>query len=425
MKSVWFILYNLLIVPELYLLSSIASLFNEKVRKGFGERKRQIKRLSQIFEKLDRNKKLIWFHSSSLGEFEQAKPIIQKLKSEQNINILITFFSPSGYDNSLNYPYADAIAYLPVDSVKRVKNFISVAKPDIVIFMRYDIWPNLIWELGKRNIPAFIVDATMRKNSKRKLPIIKNFHNSLYKNFTKILTVSNEDLSNFKCFDLDTNKLDIAGDTRFDRVYQKSLLAKEKQLFKEELFLGKKIFVFGSAWEADENVVFPAFEKLVKNDPNCVMIIAPHEPNLIHLEKIENHFLGIENTIRFSSKNNYNGEKVIIIDSIGILLTLYYYADVAYVGGSFKKGVHNVLEPAVYGIPLLFGPKIENSQEALELAKRGSGKIVQNSKESYRILRKLFSDSEERKRKGDICLDYVSENIGSSDKIISEIKNLL
>ncbi len=425
MKRFWFIIYNILVIPLLTLFFRIASLFNDKVKRGYLERKKQTPELIKKFEKLDRSKKLLWFHSASLGEFEQAKPIIQKIKNEQDVNVLVTFFSPSGYDNSIKYPYADVIAYLPVDSIKSVKEFISITNPSIVILMRYDVWPNLIWELGNRNIPAIIADATMRKKSKRKIPLIKNFHNTLYENFSRILTVSEDDLNSFKDFNFDKNKLRVIGDTRFDRVYQKSLLAKEKKLFRDELFEGKKVLVFGSAWEEDEAVVFPAIEKLLKNDPDCVIIIAPHEPTLLHLEKIENHFMGIEKTIRFSSKNKYNNEKIIIIDSIGILLSLYYYADVAIVGGAFKKGVHNVLEPAVYGIPVLFGIKYNNSQEAIELIKRGGGVCIRNKKETYQTLRKLFTKHEEKKRMGKINLKYVRENVGASDKIIAEINNLL
>ena len=425
MKKLWFVLYNIFVIPALYFFFSVASLFNAKIKRGFVERKKQCSKLRKKFLELDRGKKLVWFHSSSLGEFEQAKPIIQKLREEQNVNILITFFSPSGYENSLKYPYADVIAYLPNDSVKSVNNFLTNSKPDLVVFMRYDIWPNLIWELGNRNIPAMIVDATMQKNSKRKLPIIKNFHNLLYRNFAKILTVSEDDLNSFLDFNIDKNNLTTIGETRFDRVYQKSLSARDKKLFRDGLFEGKKVFVLGSSSEYDENVVFPAFEKLFKYVPDCVLIIAPHEPGLISLEKIENTFTGIEKTIRFSSKNNYQGEKIIIIDSIGILLTLYYYADVVFVGGSFKEGIHNVLEPAVYGIPLVFGPEIEISREAQELVKRGGGKIVNNKKEAYRALRTLSNNSSERKRMGDICMEYVNENIGASIKIISEINNLL
>lgn len=425
MKLIWFIIYNVFVFPFIYFFFSIAALLNQKVKNGFKKRKNQIPNLIEQFKKLDTSKKLLWFHSASLGEFEQAKPIIQKQKSEKDINILITFFSPSGYDNSQNYPYADLIAYIPIDSLKSVKQFLSIVNPSIAIFMRYDIWPNLIWELNKRNIPTMLVDATMWKNSKRKLPIIKSFHNMLFQNFERILTISKENLDSFKDFDIDEGKLDVAGDTRFDRVYQKSMVAKEKQLFRDGIFENKKVLVFGSSWESDENVVFPAFEKLLKYYPNLVMIIAPHEPTLIHLEKIENHFVGIEKTIRFSSKNKYDGEKIIIIDSIGILLTLYYYADVVFVGGSFKPGIHSVLEPAVYGVPLFFGPKIEISQEAQELVRRGGGKIVKNQKATYKALRGVLTDPGEQKRIGDICLTYVNENVGASERIITHINNLI
>jgi 3-deoxy-D-manno-octulosonic-acid transferase len=267
-----------------------------------------------------------------------------------------------------------------------------------------------------------IVDATMLKKSKRKLPLVKGFHISLYKCFTDFLTVTQDDADSFLDFNIPKNKIKAVGDTRFDRVYQKSLQAKSKNLFRDGIFEGKKIFVFGSSWEEDENVIFPAFEELVKKDNNIVMIVAPHEPTLIHLEKIEHYFAKKLETIRFSSKNTYSGENVIIIDSIGILLTLYFYADVAYVGGSFKQGIHNVLEPAVYGIPVIFGPKIDYSLEAQELVKRGASEIVTTKDEAAKVLIDLFTNTEKRKEVGNKASQYVNENIGASVKIISEIE---
>jgi 3-deoxy-D-manno-octulosonic-acid transferase len=425
MKNIWWLLYNIFVIPVLYSLFWIFRFFNKKINSGFSKRKTQNNLLKNKIETLDKSKKMVWFHSSSLGEFEQAKPIIERLKKEKDINILITFFSPSGYDNSLKYPYADLIAYLPFDFSEDVKKFLSIINPDVVVFMRYDIWPNLLWELGKTNVTTMIVDATMQKNSNRKLPLIHQFHVSLYQCFDDILTVSEEDAANFLDFEISEKKVKAIGDTRFDRVYQKSLKAKSKKLFRDGLFDGKKIFLFGSSWEEDENVIFPAFEKLIATNKNIVMIVAPHEPTLLHLEKIENYFAGKENTIRFSSKNNYNGERVIIIDSIGILLTLYFYADVAYVGGSFKQGIHNVLEPAVYGIPVIFGPKIGGSIEASELIKRGASKVVNNSSDAFAILDKLFSDAQYREELGAIASAYVNENIGASVKIISEIEKYI
>jgi 3-deoxy-D-manno-octulosonic-acid transferase len=360
-----------------------------------------------------------------LGEFEQAKPIIEKLKINYNVQILVSFFSPSGYRNSIKYPHADVVTYLPLDSKTNVKRFVALAKPDILVLMRYDIWPNLINFLYSQKIPSFIVDATMRKKSKRKLPIVRYFHEIIYKKFTRILTVSQQDLENFKDFALTEETLKAVGDTRFDRVYQKSLQAKEKKLFPNDFFLNKKVFVFGSSWESDEDVILPAVLKLIKYDPSFVMIIAPHEPTLLKLEKLEHSFAGKAKSIRFSFLNNYNGEQIIIVDSIGILLTLYYYADLAYVGGSFKQGIHNVLEPAVYGPPVMFGPKIENSHEAKYLSGGNGGLLINNKFEAYRTIRFLTQNENERLRIGNLAKNYVEKNIGATEKILEVLTEYL
>ena len=421
MTQLWYLLYNFLVIPLLIIFSRIALLFNSKIRRGLRDRKRLFENLIINLTGLDRRKKMIWFHSASMGEFEQAKPIIKRLKSERNINIAVTFFSPSGYYNSLNYPYADIISYMPVDTPALAIRFLNLVRPDLAVFMRYDIWPNFIWQLKLNKIPCFIVDATMRRNSNRKLWIAKSFHKSLYKSVTKILAVSEEDVINFSDFNLKKDQIRAIGDTRFDRVYQKSVQALDQKLFKEGFFNYKKVFVLGSSWESDEEVLMTPLLKLLKYDKSVLLILVPHEPTVMRLEKIEHSLANKESSIRFSFLNSYNGERIIIIDSIGILLTLYFYADAAYVGGSFKQGIHNVLEPAVYGIPVLYGPKIQNSQEALYLTEIGGGIVVKDKKEAYRQLRRIFSDEPVRKQIGKICYDYVHKNIGATDKILEEI----
>lgn len=421
MIKIWIFIYNIFVLPLLYILLHIGKFFNPKIKNGISDRKRLFEDLILQLIELDRKKKLIWFHSSSMGEFEQAKPVIQKLKAEKDVNVLTTFFSPSGYKNNRNYAFSDLISYLPFDSQSSVKRFLDIVQPDAAIMMRYDIWPNFIWELKKRKTPTFIIDATMRSDSVRKLPVSKSFHKILFNNIPEILTVSEDDLNNFKDFDLVNTKLKAVGDTRFDRVYQKSIDAKAKKLFKDDFFKGKKVFVAGSSWDADEEVILPAFLKLCKYYKDVILILVPHEPTVQHLEKLEEDLSGKARTIRFSYLNNYNNENIIIIDSIGILLTLYYYADVAYVGGSFKQGIHNVLEPAVYGIPVIFGPKIENSQEAQKLVTLGASKVIRNKREAYRILRTLFSNDELRCQMGRISSEYVNGNIGATDRILTEI----
>jgi len=425
MKKIWYLIYNIAVIPLLDAAVFIAKLFKPKIRIGVEGRKKLYENLIIALAGIDRKKKMIWFHSSSMGEFEQAKPIIEKLKAEQNVNVIVTFFSPSGYDNSLKYSYADIISYFPYDTPFLTMRFLNMVQPDIAVFMRYDIWPNMIWNLKEKNIPCLLVDATMRKKTARKWIIAKSFHKSLYSCITNILAVSNDDVENFSEFKIDQNKIKSVGDTRFDRVYQKSLQAKEKKLFKDDFFAGKKVFVFGSSWESDEEVILPAMLKLMKNDMDVISIIAPHEPTEEHLDQLEQTLSGKMGYIRFSLLNEYKNERIIIIDSIGVLLTLYSYADVSFVGGSFKQGIHNVLEPAVYGIPVVFGPKHENSQEAIKLNQIGGAYVVRDRKQAYKIFRKIFSNNLYREAVGKICSGYVKENIGATARILEEINKYI
>jgi 3-deoxy-D-manno-octulosonic-acid transferase len=291
--------------------------------------------------------------------------------------------------------------------------------------MRYDIWPNHVWAMRKKNIPCFIVDATMKKNSPRKMPLIKNFHKILFSDVSGILTVSKSDVEGFKEFGLENITVKAVGDTRFDRVYEKSIAAKDKNIIREGMLSGRKIFVAGSTWDMDENVILPAFIKLAKYTDDVVMILVPHEPTITNLDRIENELSGSMKSIRFSHLNSYKNERVIIVDSIGILLTLYTYADLAFVGGSFKQNIHNVLEAAVYGIPVLFGPKIDNSQESRELLKRGGGILIRNQREAYRQMRMCFQNESLRKEKGKIAAEYVRENLGATKKILNEIHEVI
>ncbi len=417
--------YNYLVLPVLFLAFNIIRIFNKKVNSAIKDRRELFNKLPVDMKKIPNGNKIIWFHSSSMGEFEQAKPIIEKLKTISNISIVVTFFSPSGYNNSLKYSFADVISYIPFDTKGNIKKFIDIINPNIAVFMRYDIWPNTIWELKKREIPSFIVDATMRENSNRKIIGAKKFHKGLFSSFTKILTVSESDKKSFADFAITGEKIRAVGDTRFDRVYGKSLQAKDKKILRDDIVKGKKIIVLGSSWESDEEVILPAIIKLCKYIENLLVIVVPHEPTIDHLEWTE-HFLKDDvKTIRFSYLNNYNNEKVIIIDSIGILLTLYFYADIAYVGGSFKQGIHNVLEPAVYGIPVVYGPKIQTSQEARHLVNINGGFKINNKFEAYKLLRELLTNDEFRLQSGQIAGNYVLENIGATDKIIDEIKNFI
>ncbi len=425
MRKLWQAIYNSVFLPLFYFLLLTGSLLNGKIKEGRKGRKKLFENLIIALAGLDRSKKLIWVHSSSLGEFEQAKPVIEELKRKYDLNILVTFFSPSGYLNSLRYPFADIVSYLPVDKRKDMNRFINLVKPSAVVLMRYDVWPNMIWELGERKIPLFLIDATLRSKSKRLLPVVRSFSKSVFSEFTKILTVSKKDMENFRKMGISIDVLEVVGDTRYDRVYRKSIEAKEKQLIKPEITRNKKVLILGSSWEADEEVILPAVLKLFEKDKSVMLILAPHEPSVLRLEKLEHYFARNYETIRFSHLNNYTNERVILIDSIGILLSLYNYADVVFVGGSFKQGIHNILEPAVYGVPIFFGPKIHNSYEAQQLVEKGGAVVTVNKKQAYKFLRKVFSDEELRKTMGITSKEFVQSNIGATVKIIERLGNFV
>lgn len=417
--------YRILFIPFFSLSMRIASLFNSKIKKGVAGRKNLFEGITKKVAGFDKNKTTVWFHSSSLGEFEQAKPIIENLKNRGEFNIFVTFFSPSGYENSVKYPHADAVTYLPLDSGANAKKFVKLVSPKLAIFMRYDIWPNHVLAVRSAGTPVLLVDATMREDSARRSIFFRSFHKMLFANFNLVLTVSSADLENFRCFGLNDDRLLVSGDTRFDRVFTRAAIAKEKNLINARIFAGKKVMVAGSTWEEDEEVLLPSVKKLLKYFDNVVFILVPHEPTLLHLEKLENEFAGIEPTIRFSFLNSYNNERIIIVDSIGILLTLYSYADIAFVGGSFKSNVHNTLEAAVYGIPVVFGPKTGNSQEAGQLVDSGGGFIVRTKKEMYKTLRSFISEDAKRIEAGNRSRNFVEGNTGATKIILEKIDEVL
>lgn len=424
MQTFWYIVYNTLTIPFLWVALRLLALVKQKVRRGIAGRRSLFEHLERAMSRLQGHKR-VWVHSSSLGEFEQAKPIIAALRKRYpDLDIIVSFFSPSGYDNSRTYKLASLITYIPFDTPRNARRFLDLVRPDVAVMVRYDLWPNHVWELKRRNIPALLANATLRPNSSRFWFALRNFHHYLYNSLTAILTVSHADVEAFRRFNLTKPQLQAIGETRYDQVWQRSLEAKEKHLIPYSLLRRRHVFVVGSSWEEDEDVIIPVFRKIVQNDSSALMILVPHEPTVATLERLELSLNADLRSIRFSALNDYTNEHVIIVDSIGILMALYQYADVAYVGGSFKQGVHNVLEPAAYGVPMLFGPRYENSHEAKELVRRGGGFVVVDQPGCYRILRTLFNNARARARAGNIALQLVKDNIGATERIVDQLAKL-
>lgn len=425
MRTIWEYTYSYIVIPLLWLLLQAAGLVDRKVRRGIRGRKGLETLLRSQISALPPGTR-VWFHASSMGEFEQAKPIIAELKRRHPaVQVISTFFSPSGYDHSRTYRLSDVISYLPFDSLHGARMFVETVRPDVAVMVRYDVWPNHIWELQRRGVPTMIANATMRSTTPRRLPLIRSFHHHLYSAIDMILTVSESDINGFAAFRLTRPTLAAIGDTRFDQVVQRSAEARRKHILPAKIVEGKKVIVAGSTWQEDEAVLLPALLRLHRHGDPVLLILVPHEPTVAHLEELEAELRGKTTFIRFSGLNEYAGEQVIIVDSIGILLTLYAYAHLAFVGGSFRQGVHNVLEAAVYGVPVLFGPRHRSSQEPLQLVAHGGGFVVNDVDELHRALANLLHDDTARTTAGNRALRFVQANVGATDRFLEHLEPLL
>ena len=425
MKRFWGAAYSFFVIPLFWIAFQAIGLVNAKARRAirgrvtlFADLKRQIALLGPGTR--------VWFHSSSMGEFEQAKPIIAELKRRHpGTLVVVSFFSPSGYEHSRTYRLADVITYLPFDTRRNARRFLDLVRPDAAVMVRYDIWPNHIWETHARGIPVLIANATMRMRTKRRLPIARSFHHSVYNDIDDILTVAASDVEAFRLFSLDHPTLRAIGDTRYDQVTARSAEARKRRIIPPAITAGKRVVVIGSSWHEDEEVVIPACLRLQSETGNVLVIVVPHEPTEEHIEELERDIAGKATSIRFSGLNEYAGENIIIVDSVGILLVLYALAHIAFVGGSFRQGIHNVLEAAVFGIPVLFGPRHRNSHEPIMLVECGGGFVVENTAELYRTLQNLLADDGARQASGERAAKFVESHTGATARFLEHLEGRL
>jgi 3-deoxy-D-manno-octulosonic-acid transferase len=419
MAVVWRFLYTTVTLPGLWAAFRLLSLVNNKVRRGVRGRRGLFESLAAAVANLGPGRR-VWFHASSMGEFEQARPIIGELRRRHpGVRIIVTFFSPSGYEHARKHAVADVTSYLPFDSRTNAGRFLDIVRPDVAVLVRYDVWPNHLWELRRRGIPAMIANATMRKQSPRFLPVVRDFHHAVYDALTHILTVSEADRSAFDAFSLTHPTVVAIGDTRFDQVSARSAEARQRHLIPDHVVNGRKVIVAGSTWGEDEAVFIPALRQLLERVPGLLTILVPHEPTVHHLEDLESALRQFTTSIRFSALNEYSGQRVVVVDSVGILMVLYASAHVAYVGGSFRQGVHNILEAAVYGIPVLFGPRHWNSQESLQLLECGGAFVVTDADELVRAAQNLLTNEAARDQVGRRAAEFVRTNTGATQRFLT------
>lgn len=370
-------------------------------------------------EKIDRNAKYIWFHASSLGEFEQGRPLIEKIKAEHpEYKILLTFFSPSGYEVRKNYGGADVVCYLPFDTPYRVKKFLDLSKPVMAIFIKYEFWDNYLSELKRRNIPVYIVSAIFRKEQ-----LFFKWYGGMYRKvlsyFTHIFV--QDDASRELLSKYGVTNVSVFGDTRFDRV--QDVYKNTKQVPMVDLFVNNNrsdnqlTMVAGSSWQQDEEVYLNYFNE----HPELKLIIAPHEIHKDHLMHIESMLKRPSIRLSEATEKDIKGKSCLIVDSFGLLSSIYRYGDLAYIGGGFGAGIHNVLEAAVYGIPVIFGPKYQKFKEARDLLKVGGAFSITDEKTFESKMEELSTYRDLLEAAGAAAGDFVKSNIGATNRIIASI----
>ena len=390
-------------------------IFSKKLNIFFRDRASSLK---LIEKKIQPNDKTIWFHVASLGEFEQIKPIIKELKTENHkLKILISFFSPSGFKASLNYSLAERV-YLPLDTKGNAKNFIKKINPNVAVFVKNDIWTNYLIELKKSEIPIFSISSKFHKSQFYFKVYGKWFFNKLKQiDYFFVQDNSSKELLNLNNID----NVSITGDTRIDRV--KEIAKEDKKFTSIERFINKDIcFIAGSSWETDYTI----FLKSIVKRSNLKTIIAPHniiDSEIRNLEKMTPSL-----SVRYSriDRDLDPSKRILIIDSIGSLKHLYKFADISYVGGGMgNKGLHNILEAAVFGIPIIIGKNFKGFSEAEELVKLGGVKSINSEIEFEDIFNNLISNKAILEKMGKINKDYISSNSGGSEKIIKALKESL
>lgn len=389
----------------------IASLFNEKAKQWVRGRKGIFAELEKTF---DGKSHPVWVHCASLGEYEQAKPLIEKIKKEQpEIKILTTFFSPSGYIQAVKKPLADYYFYLPLDLPCNVRKFIDIVQPKAAIFVKYEFWFNYMRQLSQKTIPFYYISAIFREN--------QHFFKSSGRWFAKQLRQATHffvqtEKSKKLLESIDIKQVTVCGDTRFDRV--KAIAEKVEPFpFMETFCQNKKIIIAGSSWGPDEHLL----AQLLQHFPDYKLVVAPHE--ISRTPEVKETFAAYK-TALYTSMNEEElaDTQVLIIDTIGILSRLYQYSTVSYIGGAFKTGLHNILEAAVYGKPLFFGPHYDHFNEAVNLVALKGAFSVNSTAEMQAIMEKFEQNPDYYAQTCEICQQFVADNSGAADTIYKQIE---
>ena len=371
--------------------------------------------------------KPIWlFHAASVGELEAIRPVIDRITKRGNQRIVVTVFSPSAFRIKPTLPAVEVLCYLPFDSLWNQRILLKTIKPQLVIFSKHDVWPNLLVAAHEQNIPTALINANFHPHSLRIHPAFRFFHRWVFSGFSGIAAVSQQHAERLTSLVDNGVPCQVLGDSRYDRVFERCNRNSPTIANKSNQFIDRTVLVVGSSHPAEEQILIPLVAELIRKYPKLFVIWVPHDPEpsaLISLEK-QLQTSGLSNS-RWSE--NWTPEDItgVVVDQVGILAELYSLGDIAVVGGGFDKGVHSVIEPAVFGLPVLFGPHYHVSQEANYLVEKGGGLVFQNRAELSKLLSSLLSDPEKRRLIGESAKSVVEQNLGASERIITFLDDLI
>jgi len=417
----WFFFYNAVIVPFMFVAFHVAALFSPKIRAGIKGRSNLMSDLARQFHAISPQRLRIWIHAASMGEYEQARPLIREIKQRlPECMIILSFFSPSAYEHvQKSASLTEVITYLPFDSYRLAQRFLRIVQPDVGIFIRHDLWPNHLWLANNLGVFLMLASASVHEKSLRHKPVLRSLNRAIIESFDVVCAISKNAVHGLTKFVRRRERLLITGDTRYDQVLFRSREKKLDGVLPQAWREGKKTFVAGSIWPEDAAVILPAFAAARKQISDLRMMIVPHEPTPGHVQEIETICKTFELAeVALSQWSDGDRSPVLIVDRIGILANLYGAGQIAYVGGSFGPGIHNVLEAAVHGLPALFGPRMRNSAEAIELVDLGIGQIVVDEAACRETLTKFFTDENHRRRIAEQSHAFVLERCGASTKLV-------
>ncbi len=423
----WQFIYNTLVVPAMFIGFHGAQCCNPKIREGIKGRKNVFAELRNQLRTARPLEKTVWFHFTSVGEFEQAKPLIEAIYAETRI--VLTFFSPSVAPNVRSYAYVDAAVYFPLDTQRNAERLIRLIEPTLIVFSKFDIWPNLVWTSSKGGIPIIVAAGTLHAESKRLSRFVRPFFRSVHRHIRVHCAISESDAARFQELCSPTHEIVVTGDTRYEQVYRRATAVDpDTEFFYGQGSLKRPILIAGSTYTEDESVLLAAYQQLrariPKNFPHLILV--PHEPTPERIKEIRGHLeragLAYRCFSELTPDRDLSAMDVLVVDKVGLLAKLYGVADITFVGGSFRGRVHNVMEPAAMGKPVVFGPTVQNAHEASLLVDRGGAKLVHNAQQLARMIEVWLKDNRARVTAGNIGRQLIAENLGAVRRTLVHLR---